>query len=402
MPATRTNHYHAQRLARTGWWIVLGAIVPFGLWIGLAPLSMAVVAPAVVTVDLHRRPVQHLEGGIVRAVLVRDGQRVNAGDPVLMLGDVGVQADLNRLGYRVNVERAALARLESEQALAKTLVFSHRPGHRGGRKDERIEPALTKETALFSARRDSLTSEVALMKAQRERVEQEISALRAHRSRKGKSHLRFARGKDLEVNQLLLKDKFIAPVLVWQKEAAVLDYAAKLDERRSELARAEQRLLDGELKIKSIFRMNTSESQAISSRRRAAPGRRSSKSSANRKTPPRAKSSRPPRVARSSISRLRRRAPWYAPGEPIAEIVPSNVRLMIEARIRPEEVNSVHLGQRAEVKFSAFKYRKNSMVTGEVTYVSADRLIDSGSKWGAVLQRDDPGQRRVTPKPRVT
>ena len=67
----------------------------------------------------------------MRAVLVRDGQRVKAGDPVLMLGDVGVDADRNRLAYRVNVERAALARLEAEQALAKTLVFPNELLHRG-------------------------------------------------------------------------------------------------------------------------------------------------------------------------------------------------------------------------------------------------------------------------------
>ena len=117
-PAMRSSQEHARRLVRSGWWIVLGAIVPLGVWMGFAPLSMAVVAPAFVKVDLNRRPVQHLEGGIVREVLVRDGQRVKAGDPVLVLGDVGVDADRNRLGYRVNVERAALARLEAEQTLA--------------------------------------------------------------------------------------------------------------------------------------------------------------------------------------------------------------------------------------------------------------------------------------------
>ena len=97
----------------------LGAILPLGAWMSFAPLSMAVVAPGFVKVDLNRRPVQHLEGGIVRAVLVRDGQSVKAGDPILVLGDVGVDADRNRLAYRLNVERAALARLEAEQARAR-------------------------------------------------------------------------------------------------------------------------------------------------------------------------------------------------------------------------------------------------------------------------------------------
>src|SRR5262245_7905822 len=86
--SARTNREHARRLVRTARWIIIVAIVPIGLWAGYAPLSMAVVAPALVKVELNRRPVQHLEGGIVRQVLVRDGQRVKAGDPVLILGDV--------------------------------------------------------------------------------------------------------------------------------------------------------------------------------------------------------------------------------------------------------------------------------------------------------------------------
>ena len=121
--AVRASEDHAKRLVRAGWWIILGAIVPIGLWVVFAPLSMAVVAPAFVKVDLNRRPVQHLEGGIVRAVLVRDGQRVVSGEPVLILGDVGVDADRNRLEYRVNVERAAMARFEAEQVLSGRLSF---------------------------------------------------------------------------------------------------------------------------------------------------------------------------------------------------------------------------------------------------------------------------------------
>jgi HlyD family secretion protein len=64
------------------------------------------------------------------------------------------------------------------------------------------------------------------------------------------------------------------------------------------------------------------------------------------------------------------------PGDSIAEIVPNDSTLAIEARIRPEELNHVQVEQRARIKFTAFKYRNTSMVTGKVTYVSADRLID--------------------------
>jgi membrane fusion protein, epimerase transport system len=67
------------------------------------------------------------------------------------------------------------------------------------------------------------------------------------------------------------------------------------------------------------------------------------------------------------------------PGDSIADIVPSDAKLTIEARIRPEEINHVHRGQPARVRFTAHKYRNTALVTGTVTYVSADRLIDRAS-----------------------
>ena len=63
-------------------------------------------------------------------------------------------------------------------------------------------------------------------------------------------------------------------------------------------------------------------------------------------------------------------------GEPIAEIVPSDARLMVEAHIRPEDISHVQLDQRARVQFTAFRFRTDAMATGKVTYVSADRLVD--------------------------
>ncbi len=78
----RSSKEHAARFVRAGWWVIIAAVLPLGLWLTFAALSMAVVAPAFVKVDLNRRPVQHLEGGIVQSVLVRDGQLVKAGDPL--------------------------------------------------------------------------------------------------------------------------------------------------------------------------------------------------------------------------------------------------------------------------------------------------------------------------------
>ncbi len=371
----RTSQEHASRIIRGGWLIILGGVIPIGLWMAFAPLSMAVMAPAFVKVDLNRRPVQHLEGGIVRTVLVRDGQYVKAGDPILVLGDVGVDADSNRLAYRVNSERAALARLDAEQSLAKTVIF---PADllAAAKKDNRIEQALTKETALFDARRNSLGSEVALMKLQRERVEQEIVALRAQIGHAVSSHN--SQAQALEANRRLLKGGFIAPTRVVQLEAGLSDYAVKLEERRSELARAYQRMGDIDLKIKSV---QNEYAKAASDQLKVTAAQLAEIEQERRKSDDAAVRQVVTAPASGKVIDLKFTSPGAVvrAGEPIAEIVPSDAKLMIEAQIRPEEVNNVQQDQRARIKFTAFKYRNSSMVTGKVTYVSADRLIDRAS-----------------------
>ncbi len=372
VPANDTPRGQALRLVRVGSWIVLGAILPLCLWMAFAPLSMAVVAPAFVKVDLNRRPVQHLEGGIVRAVLVRDGQRVKAGQPVLVLGDVGVDADRNRLDYRVNVERAALARLEAEQSLARTLEF---PAdlQAAAAKDARVQQALDKEKTLFEARRHSLLSEVALMRTQRARVEQEIAALEGQITQ-GEAALLLQR-KELEASRKLLRDGYVSETFVSRYEAVVMDYSSKLQERRSELARASQRLVESDLKIKSL---QNQYAQAASDQLKLTAARLGEIEQEQRKSEDAAARQVVTAPASGEVIDLRFTSTGAVvrPGEPIAEIVPSDVQLMIEAHIRPEDINHVHHDQRARIRFTAFKYRSTSMVTGRVTYVSGDRLTD--------------------------
>src|SRR5437762_5055587 len=139
----------ARRLARWAGAVLLMGIVPAAAWLACAPLSAAVVASSFVKVDLDRRVVQHAEGGTVREVKVRDGQHVAQGEPLLVLGDVSVDADLNRLNYRVDVEQASLARLEAEQSSATALQF---PADlmAAARSDPRLTEQMTKERVLFA------------------------------------------------------------------------------------------------------------------------------------------------------------------------------------------------------------------------------------------------------------
>jgi membrane fusion protein, epimerase transport system len=368
----RSSAEHARSLTRIGSWIVLAAVVPIAGWMGVAPLSMAVVAPGIVKVDLNRRPVQHLEGGIVREVLVRDGQHVSAGDPILVLGDVGVDADRNRLRYRVHLEQAGMARLEAEQARAMQLVWP-KELEAAAKADARVAQALAKEASLFRAQRDSLESELALMRTQGRHIQQEIFALRAQ-LQQAETALSLQQ-QELNANRNLLKDGFISMSRLVQIEAAVVDYAAKLEEHRSELSRAEQHLVENDLKMKSV---QNQYAQTASDQLKATAARAGEIEQELRKSEDAAARQVVVAPASGEVIDLKFTSPGAVvhAGEPIAEIVPSDAKLMIEARIRPEDIAHVHDHQRARVKFTAFSNRNTQIVTGEVTYISGDRLTD--------------------------
>ena len=233
-----------------------------------------------------------------------------------------------------------------------------------------------KETALFNARRDALASEVALMKTQRERVEQEIAALQAQ-ILQAESSLAL-QTQDLDANRGLLARGLIAPTRVAQMEAVVADYAAKLEERRSELARAGQRLVDSDLKIKSTQNQYV---QVASDQLKVTAARLGELEQELRKSEDAAARQVVTAPASGEVIDLKFTSPGAVvrPGEPIAEIVPSDAQLMVEAYVRPGEINHVRRDQRARIRFTAFKYRTTSMVTGTVTYVSADRLLERAS-----------------------
>jgi epimerase transport system membrane fusion protein len=362
----------AHRLTRWGVAVLVGGLLPVAAWMAFAPLSSAVVAQAYVKVDLNRRPVQHAEGGIVREVLVRDGQHVRQGEPLLILGDVSVAADKNRLDYRVEAERASLARLEAEQTMASAIQFPPDVTVAAA-SDPRLAEQVGKERALFAARREALVGQVGLLRSQRDKVVEEISALNAQIERAGES-MRFQK-LDLDNNRKLLKDGFVSATRVAQLEGIVADYGVKIEERRSELARAQQRAVDTDLRIRSLegdYRQQASDQLKVSAARLAEieqDQRKSVDASARQViTAP----------ASGEIIDLKYATPGVVipPRETITDIVPDDTRLVTEARIRTEDISRIQRGQAAEIRFTAFKYRTTHLVQGKVVYISADRLVD--------------------------
>src|SRR5947208_14715447 len=200
----------------------------------------------------------------------------------------------------------------------------------------------------------ALAGQVALLRDQQAKVQQEAVALRAQIAQATES-LKHQKA-ELETNRKLLKDGFIAETRISQLEATVADYGVKLEEKRSDLARTEQRLLEADLRIKSLegdYRQQASDQLKVSAAKLAEIEQE------QRKTVD--ASSRQVIVApvTGDVINLKFTTPGsvISPREAIADIVPTDPRLVVEAHIRTEDITRVRQGQSADIRFTAFKFR---------------------------------------------
>jgi HlyD family type I secretion membrane fusion protein len=364
-----------KHLVLSGSLIVLAGASALGAWGALAPLTGAVVAPGVVKVDLNRKVVQHQEGGIVREIHVRDGDHVTAGQELIRLDDVSVDAQLDLLRTQLDAERAKAARLEAERAYAGKPSFPRDLVRR--RSDPKIEELLAKESGLFRARREALDTQIAVLHRQIGETSAEEKALAVQLEAEERA-LKLQKD-ELGANQRLLEQGFVQKTRILTLQRAVAEYEASYGQHQAQASQARQRATELELRILSLRNQYT---QTAADELKDTTARlfdlqekiRPSKDAADRQriTAP---------IAGEIVNlRVFTAGSVIGPREVLMEIVPSLQNLIVEAHIRPEDINHVQKGSPAEIRLTAYKQRTTPLVNGVVSYVSGDRLVDEQNK----------------------
>jgi len=342
----------------------------FTLWSTTAPLSGAIVAPAQVKVELNRKTVQHQEGGIVREILVRDGQKVRAGESLVVVGDVRSDAALSLQRDQLRAELVRKARAAAEAALAPRFA----PPQEAAASEHAV-----RERALFGARRRTLDEQIAALEAQIRDAQAQTAALESQIAA-GETSARLS-VEELEINDKLAKQGFVNRARMLALERTAADYRSRIGEARSDLAAARQRI--GELNARIAQARNQYQSQAADELRDASTRVRELE---ERLRPSQDQVER--QLVRSPVDgevmALRVSAPGevIGPREPILDVLPAREKLVIEARIRPEDVDYVRKDSPAEVRLTAFDARTTPLLPGKVTFVSPDRMTrPSGESW---------------------
>jgi HlyD family secretion protein len=339
MPDLSQANTSGPSLARTlRWPVVAGTAVIATLFIGVlgwaavAPLASAAIAPGVVSPEGSRRIVQHLEGGIIRELLVRDGSRVQAGDLLIRLEDVQTRARHDLLATRRHALAAERARLRAELS---------RSGHidypqwllEATKGNAAIMAILSAHTAAFAARRQALADRQAVLRQQIEQLREAVG------SEQGSGRV--------QPSERQARHRIAAAALEIEALAS-----ARLEEAGRALADAEVELVEVELRL-------------------------SASRDVLRRTEIRA-------PIDGTVVAMRVNTPGgvIQPGAPIMEIVPHEVELLVDVRIAPTDIDVVRPGLPAQVVLPAYSQRTLPRIEGEVVGVSADALTDPGTGEG--------------------
>lgn len=343
----------------------------FGSWAALAPLAEAAAGPGVITVEGKRRPVQHLEGGIIREILVRDGDRVMAGQVLMRLDDVQAGAQLLTLIAQRAALRAHDARLSAEFTSAERIAWPD--DLIAGSDDPRIADLMTGQMSLFASRQTAFASAQAVLRARMEQLRAQIVSARSQID----SHDRqvaLIRDEMSGVAELLRLGLERRPrLLALQRSEASL--IGNRDDLASQITRAEAGLVETAAQLKAEADQRTAE---ISQEQRQVRDRlveieerlREAHDVATRREIVAPISGTVLNLRFFTIGGVVRAA------DPVLEIVPAEDRLIAEVLIQPTDIDVVRPGLLAEVRLPAFKQRLAPFLNGRVVFVSADAVFD--------------------------
>jgi HlyD family secretion protein len=359
-------------------WLGLTSIVLFFggflAWSVLAPLAEAAIAPGQIRSEGNRRTIQHLEGGIIREILARDGDRVKVGQVLMRLDDAQSAANLETLRGQRWALLAQFARLQAEHDGASDIAF---PADLQASVDPRALEAMTGQRTLFAARQASLNSQIQVLDARIAQHEATASSAQAQIGSQ-KRQLELIRREEQDVRTLVAQGLERMPRLLGlQRNVASLEgnmqdlvgqierAAASAVEARSQMQQTrDQRLAEVSTEAREVRgRLNEADeklnaAQDVVTRREIVA----------------------PEDGTIIASHFFNIGAVVRAGEPVMELVPSHDRLVAEVQLSPTDIDVVFPGLQAEVRLPAFKQRLVPYLHGHVTYVASDVTVDDRTR----------------------
>lgn len=356
---------------RAGMIVIVVTFVGFGGWAAFAPLSQGAVASGKIVVENQRKTVQHLDGGVVKKLLVHDGQMVKKGQVLIELEDTRIDANVQIYQSQYLTERAQEARLTAERDAKDTIDFPSELTER--ETDPEVAKIMQSQVDQFKARRSTLNGAQSILAKQVTQLRELVSGLQAQSLAKQQQILLLndeIKGlRELYVNGHASKQRLLA----LEREASEME--GERGRSQADIASAKLRIGETQLQMiqnekdfrqKVVDELSKIQSDLSDNQERLV-------------------------AARDVLDHAQIRAPASGiivglqihsvgavipPGRTLMDIVPQNMRLIIQARARAQDIASIHVGVPAEVRILPFKQRLLPILMGKVIAVSADSLED--------------------------
>ena len=378
-PSIHTWHRDVPHSARGP--IAIGALIlliwgcGFGAWAAIAPLASAVVASGSFVATGQNKQVQHLEGGIIRELLVKEGDVVEANQPLVRLDNTAAQSKLRRLLVRQSRLLAASARLHAEINSSDRLQL---PAALADEiRDPDVRSIIQAQEAELTARRLSLANQEEVLRKEIAGLKESI---RGYEAQVSANRERFALfDEELKAKSPLIEHQLIRKSEILALQRSEVGLAGELGDLLGHTGDATERVARAEQQIAQL------RSAAVEKASEELRGTETELDDLREQI----------LAAEDVVQRTEVRAPVYgvvvklnqyttggvvAPGGVILELLPVNDELIIEARINPNEITHVNEGQNALVRLTALNQRLTPMIEGKVVYVSADTVIDQGAR----------------------
>ncbi|TCU17859.1 HlyD family secretion protein [Rhizobium azibense] len=382
-----------RRLVVAGLATVLVSFGGFFAWAFSVELSSATVANGTVIVDSKRKTISHFEGGVMSLLLVQEGDKVSAGQPLIALEDTRARSSLQSLQIRRIGLIAKLARLKAEQTDMPQISF---PRDLDDSRDDTVDDAVRAETIFFEKRRET---KVGRVEVQQKTIEE---------------HLEQATSLGIQIQATdqqidLMKEHRTATETLTKKGAAPRTQLIEIDSKLSELARERGELVGNKAQaekaaagaqlaltgIESDFQ-STIAGEITTARIDLADVEEQIVAS---KDVLRRLEIRSPQDGIISNILLRTPGSAVTPGQPLLEIVPENEPLLVEMRVNPRDIDSISVGSHTQVRLTAYNQRSRLPMEGTITYVAADQSVDekSNSAFFVARAKLDPASLKANP-----
>jgi HlyD family type I secretion membrane fusion protein len=361
-------------VATTGWLVIVLFFGVLGTWAVTAPLNGAVVAAAVVKVDGNRKSVQHLDGGIVKELRIREGDKVKAGDVVVVLDESQARAEFEVLSQQAVVLRATEERLRAELTRATALTMPE--DFRARAADAYIADIWKGQIHQFESRLAAIEGQRSVIKEKIAQLEHQIvggdAQVKAYQSQLESTRKEIESILPLVSQGLIARPRF----LQLERSAAGLegqaaDTLANIAKLRQAIAEQKQQTaqLDNDRMTEVTKDLRDTQAKLLE----VIPRLMNAQAVLNRVH------IRSPYAGRVVALNVFSVGGVIARGDKILDVVPDQDSLVIEAQIGVDDISDVHPNARAEVHLTAYKQRIVPIIHGDVVQVSADRLTDPKS-----------------------